>query len=127
MKSTGINRIEEIIKLSVLFPFNVNLKIPTDGNYNEYIFDIDIFYEKSTLELIKDAFQHAAIWKRAVRITEQGEFGAPLFILRKIEGKQRVGLFFDHGKVLKMIKLLFCAQTIELTFTIQITPQFLLR
>ena len=65
------------------------------------LFDTNIFSEKSTLELIKDAFQHAAFWKRAVGIAEQGEFGAPLFILRKIEGKQRVGLFFDHGKVFK--------------------------
>ena len=101
LASSRIRRIEEIIKASLLFPYNVNLEMPKDMHLKEVLFDTSIFYKKSTLELIKDAFQYEGIWNRAVRIAELGEFGAPLFVLRTIEGNQRVALFFDHGKVFK--------------------------
>ena len=98
LASTGINKIGEIIKASLLFPFTVNEEISKNENYQELLFNTDIFHDTSTFNVVQDAFHYRDIWNRAVEVADRARFGVPLLILGKYGNSQRLGLFFDHGK-----------------------------
>ena len=59
-----------------------------------------------TLDLVEEACKEKDTWNQAVGITENGDFGIPLFVLMRKWKSRKIGLLFDYGKCLKQMGIL---------------------
>lgn len=97
---------------SLLFVRNINVEVAKNAIFHSYLCNTRVFSKKATFDLVRKAFEQKEIWNRAVRIAESAKFDVPLFVLVKRNDIQRIGLSFDHGKLLKYDPLHFNVQVI---------------
>ena len=92
-----INKMADIILISLLFPGTINRRL-FDRNSPTKIFNTTIFLEEENVNRIKYALSQLNIWKLALEIYEDTNFGPPMFVFIRKNAIQRLGPFFDHGE-----------------------------
>lgn len=123
--ATNIAKLREIVTATLEFLYASNLLELSKGETAQLrLFNADILHEPKYTNKLRDALQYKQVWDLAALITDETEFGPLHFIFVDIKKPERLGLLFNHGKLLSAFGARYRNRILICSISLRNDPQF---